>query len=89
MTHVFDSIESAHEYVGLLLEAIQDTASEVGEDLRQPKGAASQEQREAFRLIAYKLEQLRFHVEASHRRLNDLRTLHRMLDEESSVILAD
>jgi hypothetical protein len=88
MTQVFDSLESAHEYVGLLLEAIQDTASEVGDDLRQTKGA-SQEQREAFRLIAYKLEQLRFHVEASHRRLNDLRTLHRMLEEESSVILAD
>jgi hypothetical protein len=87
-TRAFDSIESAHEYVGLLLDAIQETASEVGEDLRETYGATSPQRSEAFRLIAYKLEQLRFHVEASHRRLNDLRTLRRMLEGGRSVTLA-
>jgi hypothetical protein len=85
MTQVFDSIESAHEYVGLLLEAIEETASEVDVDLGQTNSASSSRRRETFRLIAYKLAQLRFHIEASQRRLNDLRILDRMLDDGNSA----
>jgi hypothetical protein len=85
MTQVFDSIESAHEYVGLLLEAIEETASEVDDDLGQTNTASSSRRHETFRLIAYKLEQLRFHIEASQSRLNDLRILDRILEEGSSA----
>jgi hypothetical protein len=80
---MFDSIESAHEYVGLLLEAITETAAEI-DDFRRTGGHAPH-RREAYRLIAYKLEQLRAHVDASHRRLSDLRTLHRMIEQEGAV----
>jgi hypothetical protein len=66
----------------LLLRALEESAAEVGEELRGP-GQASR-RREAFQLIAYKLEQLRFHLTASRRRLNDLRTLRRMLHGERS-----
>jgi hypothetical protein len=87
MSPMFDSIESAHEYVGLLLEAITESAFEI-QDLSQTSGNTSPQRCEAFRLIAYKLEQLRFHIDVSHRRLNDLRTLYRMLQTGRSVTLA-
>jgi hypothetical protein len=88
MTQVFDTIESAHEYVGLLLQAIVETASEVGNDLGRTDGEASSQRSVAFRLIAYKLEQLRLHVEASHRQLTDLQALHRLIEAGGSSAFA-
>jgi hypothetical protein len=81
---MFDSIASAHEYVGLLCEAIVETAAEFDE-LRQTLDRPSPQRCEAYRLIAYKLQQLRVHVEASHRQLGDLQTLQRMLEQEGGV----
>lgn len=88
MNQVFDSIESAHEYVGLLLQAIEQTASEVGQDLGRARYGRSPQRLEAFRLVAYKLEQLRMHIDASYRQLNDLRLLHRALEEGSAATVA-
>jgi hypothetical protein len=84
---MFDSIASAHEYVGLLLEAIHEAAAELGDSGESGDSAspASSQRREAYRLIAYKLEQLRVHVDASHRGLTDLRALHRMLEQQTEV----
>jgi hypothetical protein len=79
-TRAFDSVESAHEYVGLLLEAIEESAAEVGEDLRRPGGGDGEKRHEAFRLVAYKLEQLRFHIAQSRCRLDDLLTLRRIVE---------
>jgi len=83
--HPFHSIESSHEYVALLLQAIEETATDVGEDLRRTHSSGAARRREAFQLIAYKLEQLRSHVATSRRLLNDLRTLRRMLHGERSA----
>jgi hypothetical protein len=87
MSPMFDSLASAHEYVGLLLDAINETAAELDgsggtfDGSRQP----SPQRREAYLLIAYKLEQLRVHVDASHRGLTDLRALHRILERQAAV----
>ena len=81
----FESVDSAHEYVDLLLQAIQETSAEVGADLRDTHAGVSARRREAFQLVAYKLEQLRFHVAASRRRLNDLRILRRMMESGAAV----
>ena len=86
MSPRFESIESAHEYVGLLLEAIKETASEI-EDFSQTSRTMSPHRCEAFRVIAYKLEQLRVHIDASHRRLNDLRILYQVLEKGRTVTL--
>jgi hypothetical protein len=83
--HPFPSIESAYEYVGLLLQAIEETAVDVDEDLGDARQDGSARRREVFQLIAYKLGQLRFHLSASRRLLNDLRTLRRMLEGTRSV----
>lgn len=79
----FGSIESSEEYVALLLQAVEETAADVGEDLRRPEGPLGR-QREALQLIAYKLEQLHFHLTTGRRRLSDLRTLRRILEGDPS-----
>jgi hypothetical protein len=84
-TGVFDSVESAHEYVGLLLETIEETAGDVGNDLGVP-AAGSEQRRAAFRLVAYKLGQLRFHVAVTRQRLDELRTLGRMLEDGTAAM---
>ena len=87
MSPMFDSLASAHEYVGLLLEAINETAAELDDAGKtDDRGALpSPRRRDAYLLIAYKLEQLRVHVDASHRGLTDLRALHRILEQQTAV----
>jgi len=81
----FESIESSHDYVALLLQVVDETAAAVGEDVLRLGDARSARRREAFQLVAYKLEQLRFHLESSRRRLNELRMLRGMLHGEGST----
>jgi hypothetical protein len=78
----FDNIESSHEYVGLLAEAIDEAVASIDEEiaLAAAEGAARRE--EALKLVAFKLAKLRDHVTQSRRILNDLRTLRRLLMAE-------
>jgi hypothetical protein len=80
----FGSIESSDAFVALLLQAVEETATDVGEDLRLTHGAGGR-RREALQLVAYKLEQLRFHLATSRRRLNDLRNLRLIVEGEPSM----
>jgi hypothetical protein len=80
----FGTIESSDAYVALLLQRVEETATGVGEDLRLTHGAGGR-RREALQLVAYKLEQLRFHLATSRRRLNDLRNL-RLIVEGPGIV---
>lgn len=82
----FASIESSREYVGLLLQTIEEAATEVGEDLSLTTPDGAERRREAFQLVAYKLDRLRVHVATTRRLLNDLRNLRLMLDGERLLI---
>jgi hypothetical protein len=79
----FDSIEGALEYVGLLVESVEeareDIAIELGEARRERDGTR---RADALQLVAYKLDRLREHAQISRRLLNDLRTLRRLLLDE-------
>ncbi len=77
----FDSVENAHQYVRLLVEAIVEAKSEIAADL---DAAQSQPERrvQALRLVQFKLDKLEKHLESSSRLLNDLRTLRRLLFDE-------
>lgn len=75
----FDNIESAHEYVGLLAEAIEEARAEIEEDLAVVAAGHAERSEKALRLVAYKLEKLQLHISTSRRILNDLRTLRRLL----------
>jgi hypothetical protein len=75
----FDSIEGSLEYIALLREAIDmaKKASEAQAILASTEGAARR--LEALQLVTYKLDRLAWHIDGSHRILNDLRTLRRLL----------
>jgi hypothetical protein len=81
----FGSIEISHDYVAQLLRVVEETATDVGEDLRRTVGARGRH-REALQLVAYKLEQLRFHLSASRRRLRDLRALRHILEGDGTAM---
>ena len=78
----FDSIESAHEFVALLEESIEDAVLEVKEHIEAAKTAQDERRAEALTLAIYKMSQLSVHMHKSRRLLNDLRTIRRLLFQE-------
>lgn len=81
----FDSIESAHEFVALLEESIEDAVVEVKEHIQTAKTAQDERRAEALTLAVYKMSQLSVHMHKSRRILNDLRTIRRLLFQERGV----
>lgn len=79
---VFDSIESAHEYVGLLCEAVDEAEGCIQQEMALGPISTRPRRTDALRLVDYKLRTLRQHFLASRVLLNDLRTLRRYLFEE-------
>jgi len=75
----FDNVEGAHEYVGLLLEALRQAREEVAVDLARAQAESALRQVEALQLVAWKLERLDAHLLSSRHLLNDLRRLRRLL----------
>ncbi len=75
----FDSIEGAQEYVSLLAESLEEAVAAIKEDSAAAERAGAERQLQALRIVNYKLNQLREHLAASRRILNDLRTLRRLL----------
>jgi hypothetical protein len=78
----FDSIESAHEYIGLLCEALDDAQRTIGQEIAHPCEFTGARHVDALRLADYKLKALRQHFVTSRRLLTDLRTLRRYLLDE-------
>ena len=81
----FDSIESAHEFVDLLEESIEDAVLEVKDYIQTAKSEGDERRAEALTLAMYKMSQLSTHMHKSRRILNDLRTIRRLLFQERSV----
>jgi hypothetical protein len=78
----FDSVENAHHYVRLLVEAIAEAKSEIAADLGPAAQAKSQRRVQAMQIVQFKLDKLEQHLKTSSRLLNDLRTLRRLLLDE-------
>jgi hypothetical protein len=74
----FDNIESSHQYVALLAEAIEEARLEVEAEIALMNGAPER-RKEALQIVAYNLAKLSLHITTSGRILNDLRTLRRLL----------
>jgi hypothetical protein len=81
----FENIESAHEYVGLLLEALTEAAATIGQEIETPSEIARDRHLDALRLVDYKLKTLERHLSVSKRLLTDLRSLRRYLFEERTL----
>jgi hypothetical protein len=75
----FDNVDAAHDYVALLVEAVVQARAEVAQDLASAADDPASRERDALRLVAYKLERLETQLVASRRLLNDLRRLRRLL----------
>ena len=84
----FESIESAHEFVSLLADAVQDAKQEVAADVQREANAESTRRLDALRLTLYTLEKLEIHMNSSRRILNDLRSIRRLLCQERTETTA-
>lgn len=81
----FDNIESSHEYVNLLAEAIEQALAEVEADIAVAGVDGADRRREALQLVLFNMTKLKAHMTSSRRILNDLRTLRRLLLEERTL----
>ena len=78
----FDSVENAHQYVRLLVEAITEAKGEIAADISAAAQAKSDRRVQALQIVQFKLDKLEQHLQSSSRLLNDLRTLRRLLLDE-------
>ncbi len=78
----FENLESALEYVELLVEAIEEARRDVNADIAAAAASRAERRREALQLVSWKLNKLSDHLSGSRRILNDLRTLRRLLLQE-------
>ena len=78
----FDSIESAHEYVALLTQQVEEVTASLAEDLELATAQGAERHLDALRLVDLKLRQLADHLARSRRLLHDLRALRRLLTAE-------
>ena len=81
----FDNIESSHEYVALLAEAVDEARREVETEIALAEQEAAERRKEALLLVSYSLAKLNMHITASRRLLNNLRTLRRLLLAERGL----
>jgi hypothetical protein len=75
----FETLESAHGFVSLLREAVDDAYGSIIDQVAEAQSAHAERRVDALRLVDHKLNSLRQHVLASLILLNDLRTLRRLL----------
>lgn len=81
-TAAFESIESASEYVALLAQVVAEAQQSIQSDLQSSLDSNLPRRVEALRLIDFNLEKLGAHLKTSHRILNDLRMLRRVLQQK-------
>jgi hypothetical protein len=82
----FDSIESSHEYIAMLSEAIAEALADVQSEISLADSGHAPRRKEALQLVSFNLSKLNSHITSSRRILNDLRTLRRLLLEERLLV---
>jgi hypothetical protein len=75
----FETLESAHGFVSLLREAVDDAYGSILDEIASAQAAGAERRLDALRLVDHKLNTLRQNVLASLILLNDLRSLRRLL----------
>ncbi len=78
----FDNIESAQQFVELLIEAIEQSKRDVDVDIALSDGNRPGRSKKALQLVSANLAKLSQHMATSRRILNHLRTLRRLLLQE-------
>jgi len=75
----FDNIESAEQFVELLIEAIEESRHDVDAEIALAEGNSSGRSKKALQLVSSNLAKLTQHMTTSRRILKHLRTLRRLL----------
>jgi phospholipid N-methyltransferase len=78
----FDNIESAEQFVKLLIEAIDQSKRDVDADIAASDGSLPGRNKKALQLVSSNLAKLSGHMADSCRILNHLKTLRRLLLQE-------
>ncbi len=78
----FETIESAQQFVELLIEAINESRHDVDADIALSRHNGSERNKKALQLVSANLAKLNEYMTTSRRILNHLRTLRRLLLEE-------
>ena len=81
----FDNIESAQQFVELLIEAIEESKRDVNADIALLEANRSGRSKQALQLVSANLTKLSQHMTTSRRILNHLRTLRRLLLQERQL----
>ena len=81
----FDNIESAQQFVELLIEAIEESRRDVDAEIRLVGANRLGRKKKALRLVSANLMKLNQYMTSSRRILNHLRTLRRLLLEERQL----
>ncbi len=78
----FESIESAEQFIELLIEAIEESKRDVDADIALRDGNRSGRSKKALQLVSANLAKLNQHMTTGRRILGHLRTLRRLLIQE-------
>ena len=81
----FDNIESAEQFVKLLIEAIKESRRDVDAELALAEVNHPGRSKKALQLVSANLAKLSQHMTASRRILNHLKTLRRLLLQEQRL----
>ena len=81
----FDSIESADQFVKLLIEAIKESKRDVDADIALADGNRSGRSKKALQLVSTNLAKLNQHMTTGRRILSHLKTLRRLLIREQRL----
>jgi len=81
----FGNIEGAARYLGQLLAAVDEARADLKAEALLAASTGAERREQAIQLATYKLSQLQNHLATSHRLLNDLRTIRRLLFAERQV----
>ncbi len=81
----FATIESAQQFVELLIQAIDDSRRDVDADIALSKHNGPKRKKRALQLVSANLAKLSQHMTNSRRILAHLRTLRRLLLEERQL----
>ena len=80
---LFDSIESAQDFLTLLSDTVRDIRADVDCDIAADSQPAARTL--ALRLVSYDLVKLELHLRTGHRILDDLRSLRRAVWQERAA----
>jgi hypothetical protein len=81
----FDNIESAHEYIRMLREAVLESLHEINGEIGIATTSALKRRLRALQIVSFKLQKLEQQLQMSSRMLNDLRILRSLLKSDATA----